>query len=98
MNAYFYCNDILNRNNLADAGHFLKIYRIVDPNNADMYYMWADYYARTNDYEKSLYMLNMAAKNGFYDIEKINSTPSFHSLADKKEFEEATLLIENNNL
>ncbi len=93
--SFSYSNNAL-RNNQSDAlMHFLQIYTLVDPDNADCAYLWACYYININDTKNALKSLNDAVLKGFNDVIKLNTDPYFTTLKNDTAFSSLLKKIRN---
>lgn len=76
--SYMYADNSLKNNKLAEAQKYLYIYEKVDPENTEVYYLKAIYYALQNNNSLALNALEMAVSKGFNDFERIAKDPHFH--------------------
>ncbi len=88
--SYLYLDNSLKNNELAKAQKYLFIYQKVDPDNTEVYYLQAVYYAMQGKNALSLSSLQTAVKKGFDDFERIAEDPHFHfSEAEMEKITEA---------
>lgn len=72
-------SDILN-NQQEKALKKLKIYEMVDPENPDVYLMYARYYLLTEDRQKMVESYRMAVEKGFDEVNNYATTSSWKQL------------------
>ena len=70
----------------------LKVYEAADPQNPDMWFFKAGYYAAT-DKNAAHTFLHTAAEKGFFDMDRLNNDPNLKELAN----DEIRSLIQANN-
>jgi hypothetical protein len=75
--AYMYSDNALKNGKLAEAQNYLFIYEKVDPENTEVYYLKAVYYAMQNRKDLALDELKKAVKLGFDDFERIYKDSHF---------------------
>ena len=86
LTVYGYTSNAKNMNNSEKEQKYLDIYKIVDPENAEPWYLYAEIYASNGKDEKAIKSLQEAVKLGFDDIERMKKDDAFRSLKDKKEY------------
>ncbi len=77
-------------NNIPAATYFCKLYILIDPTNSEAYYFMAEINAKQNENENAIKALEMAVKNGFSDVTRLQNDNSFSTLKGRKEFEKIT--------
>ena len=92
--AYMYSDKTVKTNDYANANKFLQIYELVDPTNSEVYYLKATVYIKQGNKQKAIESLNLAVKNGFEDLKRLNEDLEFESIRQTAEFKE---IIENLN-
>lgn len=80
MVSYSLANNEITSNNADGAKKTLQIYEIVDPDNTDVYLMYARYYLMTNDKEQMVASYKKAVEKGFTNIEQYSSDATFRIL------------------
>lgn len=80
MVSYSLANNEILSNNAPSALKTLQIYEMVDPDNPDVYLMFARYYLMTNDREQMVASYKKAVKKGFTDNAQYASDPSWKML------------------
>lgn len=85
--AYMQASGALKQNAIPAAGIFCKIYLLVDPTNSEAYYLTASVFAIEGNTGDAIKSLNVAVKNGFIDIQRLQSDPVFSGIKNTKEFE-----------
>ena len=65
---------------------FLTIYQMVDPENSEHQYMFADLYAIKKDNTKALSSLKNAVKLGFNDLARMEADPALSPLKSSPEY------------
>ncbi len=84
--AYSYSNSALQQNNLQAAGHYLSLYRIIDPSNPEHEYMMALMKARQGDNKGAIQFLEEAVKLGFEEFDRMKAEPDFAGIRQEKDF------------
>jgi len=84
--AYSYANSSLNGNNLDQAGMYIKLYSLIDPQNSEHSYMSATLFAKRNQIDKVIPALKEAVKLGFDDVGRLQNDPVFASIKNNKDF------------
>jgi dienelactone hydrolase len=74
---YIFSNNALKNNQLQDLQKFIYIYERLEPENSEVYYLKAIFYARQNDNNLALKSLEEAVNKGFNDRNRIRKEPSF---------------------
>lgn len=85
---YTYCNQAFSMNNLHAAEKLVKVYSIVDPDNAEWAYMQAGLYARLGVREYVVPSLNRAVASGFNDRMRLQNDPVFASFQQESDFQQ----------
>ncbi len=67
MMAYVHTNTYLDSRNMKAAARFLKLYRMIDPENSDIDYLQACYFSIQNKPKEAANSLSKAFRNGFND-------------------------------
>jgi dienelactone hydrolase len=91
--AYMQSSGALKQNTLPAAEFFCKIYVLVDPTNNEAHYLTASVNAEKGNTKDAINSLNLAVKNGFADITRLQNDSAFASLKGTKEFEEVITKI-----
>ncbi len=78
--SYMAANSTLNQNQLPQAGHYLKVYEKIDPNNQEVYYLQAVLSARLKMDSAVVPLLEKAVLNGFNDLERLEKEVDFQAL------------------
>lgn len=86
--AYMYANKVMQENNINAAEHFCKLYVLVDPTNSEAHYLTAVVNAKQGKTKEAISSLNAAVKNGFTDVERLQSENAFNEIKNTKEFGE----------
>ena len=73
-----YADNALKNNKLIEAQKYLFIYEKADPDNTEVYYLKAVYYALQNNNSLALKSLETAVIKGFDDFERIQKDSHFH--------------------
>ena len=84
--SYSAVNNALNSGQPESAEKFLKIYSLVDPENADCDYFWSCFYAMTARNKKAIEALHHAVDKGFRDADKLMKDPTFEMLRNDTAF------------
>ena len=97
MGAYMYTSNAIVNGTPGQAEQFLNVYELVDPENPDMFFFRASFYARNGNNSSALESLKKAAEHGFSDLEKLKGgDPAFSSLRKMKEYEEIMEQVSQN--
>ncbi len=84
--SYLYAKQALAQNNVPETAKFLMIYRGSDPDNPEVYFMLAEYYALQGNVAKVLPMLNKAVEKGFKEPGRIKTSRYFRTFHDNPSF------------
>ena len=79
LSLYMYSSSALKNANGIEGEHFLELYRMVDPENSDAYYLSACLAAKQNDNRQTLAYLQQSVKFGFNDEKKFKQDPFFEA-------------------
>jgi hypothetical protein len=95
---YSNCSSAYGQGNYADAEHFIELYALIDPDNSEPEFMWAQIFARKKDTDKSLIHLRKAADLGFKEKGRVENDSIFVKLnADKRFSETMDIITKNQN-
>ncbi len=94
--AFSTCNSLYTQNNLTEAEHYIELYAIIDSDNPEPEFMFAQVYARKKDSDKAMEHLNKAAELGFNDKSRIENDTIFFKYNPDKRFVEAMDIINKN--
>lgn len=86
--AYMYSGNALNADRYPEAKQIIGIYAMLEPHNAEHFYMSAQLNVKTGFPDKALTDLKSAIKEGFSDFERLNNDPVFVPLKNTKGFME----------
>ncbi len=96
---YLYTDGSLKNRQWEEARKYLMIYRFVDPDNPEVYFLQARLFAMTGEPPaKILAALQTAADKGFYDVKKLNTDPLFVTLYNNPRFRKIRQQIKKNPL
>jgi dienelactone hydrolase len=84
--SYMQTTNALNQNMLPAADFFCKIYLLVDPTNSEAHYLMADIFSKNGNKTEAVKSLNLAIKNGFIDLVRLQSDEAFKGIKNTKEF------------
>lgn len=87
LSAYSLSNRGLQQNNYNEAGRYIELYRIIDPENCEHRYMAAQLNMKMNKKEDALIELQNAVKLGFKDKKRLQNDPIFTTLHSEPAFE-----------
>ncbi len=76
-------NHYINANENTEAGHFVGLYKLVDPTNSEAWYFSAILNARAGRQQAAQDDLLKAVRCGFRDRQRMKQQPEFKSLADR---------------
>jgi len=88
MLAYMYTSGAIKNNQQADIEKYLTIYKLVDPENADLDYFTACNFVKLNQLDKAMESIESAFKHGFTDIDTFENDPIFEPLKSNGHFKE----------
>lgn len=86
--AYMQASSALQSNQLELTENFLKIYQMVDPENSEHQYLFADLYARKKENTNAISSLKNAMQLGFNDVARMESDPSLFVLRNDSEYKQ----------
>ncbi len=84
--SYLYANGSLKNGQMDETKKFLMMYQMVDPNNSEVYFIKAEYYALINQNAKVFESLQDALKHGFKDAYRIKNNSYFQKLRSSEKF------------
>ncbi len=84
------------QNNFGEAEHFIELYALIDPDNPEPEFMWAQIFAHKKDIVNSLVHLKKSAGLGFKEKARIDNDTIFLKLNSDKRFAEILETIINN--
>ena len=82
--------------NYAEAEHFIELYALIDSDNPEPEFMWAQIFARKKDIDKSLNHLKRSAELGFKEKARVENDSIFQKLNNDKRFAEIMDMITKN--
>ena len=91
--AYMQASGALKQNAIPAAEYFCKVYVLVDPANTEAYYLTADVAAKQGKTNEAISALNLSVKNGFKDLQRLQTDSAFTSLKGTKEFDDLVAKI-----
>ncbi|MBN2637901.1 MAG: hypothetical protein JXR65_02290 [Bacteroidales bacterium] len=86
LTSYLYANNSLKNGQMEATSKFLMIYQMVDPDNPEVYFMKAEYYAVQNHDDKAIQSLQDAVDHGFNDMSRIKNNKYFLNLKSSSQF------------
>ena len=89
--AYMNASSALESNQPDVMEKSLKIYELVDPENSEHQYLFADYYAKNKENAKALASMKNAVKLGFNDVARMETDALLVGLKNDQEYK---LLVE----
>jgi len=84
--SYSYCKSTLQQNRMDLSRKYLYIYQQADPYNGDMLYFWSIYFAKLQEYSRSIDSLSKAIKLGFCDKFLIENESAYLPIKDSIRF------------
>jgi len=82
----------------AEAEHYIELYAIIDTDNPEPEFMYAQIFARQNNADKTMEHLKKAAGLGFSEKSRIDNDTIFQKFNSDKRFSEITdIIIKNEN-
>lgn len=85
--SYLYADRALKENDMEAAAKFLQIYEASDPDNPEVYFMKAEYFASGGKPANVLPTLKLAIEKGFNEPKRIKNSKHFHPFYNKKAFQ-----------
>jgi hypothetical protein len=85
--AYMKVNGELKAGDREKAGHFIRLYALVDPTNAEAPYLAAGWFMAQGKDGEALKSLTKAVDLGFSDLKRIGSDPAFTHLKGKPDYD-----------
>lgn len=89
-------DNALKNNSEELAYYFLQLKELVQPEEPIVYYLYASFFARNDQIEKSLSFLDKAVNMGFDDVYRITTDANFNTLRSNPKFIELSQRIEMN--
>lgn len=86
LSSYLYANRSIQNKQVGATSKFLMIYELVDPDNPEVYFMKAEYFAMQGETNKSLDALRESLDHGFKDEERIKNNTYFKNLKTSAQF------------
>ncbi|HEX8517381.1 MAG TPA: hypothetical protein VF868_14385 [Bacteroidia bacterium] len=90
---YMQTSGALKQNDLRAAGHFGKLYVLVDPENHEAHYLMAVIHAKNRNQDQALRSLKTALNNGYADKKRIMDESAFADLKNAGELQEVLTQI-----
>jgi predicted esterase len=84
--SYIYAKRAAGDHDYGELAKYLLIYGISNPDNPEVYFMKAEYYATRGYPAKVIPTLKIAVEKGFDEPWRLEKNKSFHPFFDKKEF------------
>ncbi|MEI6123022.1 MAG: hypothetical protein WCQ95_05270 [Bacteroidota bacterium] len=94
--AFSTCTSLYNQGNLTEAEHYIELYTIIDTDNSEPEFMFAEVNARKKDADKTMLHLAKAAELGFNDKGRIDNDTIFLKYNQDKRFAEIMDRIKKN--
>ncbi len=93
---YSNCSSLIGQSNFTEAEHFIELYALIDNDNPEPEFMWAQIFARKKDIDNSILHLKKSADLGFKEKSRIDNDSVFFKLNNDKRFTEIIDLISKN--
>jgi len=90
------CNQLYGQNRFAEAERYIELYSIIDPDNSEPEFMYAQIYARKKDADKTMEHLKKASDMGFSEKSRIDNDTIFQKFNSDKRFAEIMNVIAKN--
>ncbi len=94
--AFSTCNSLYSQNNFEEAEHYIELYALIDSDNPEPEFMYAQVCARKKDNDNAMLHLKRAAELGFSDKGRIDNDTIFMKYNADKRFAEAMETINSN--
>ncbi len=95
--SYLYAKQAVKDHDYGELAKYLLIYGISDPDNPEVYFMKAEYYATRGFPQKVIPTLKTAMEKGFDEPARLENNKSFHPFFNKKEFQELVNQLKEKN-
>lgn len=96
LSAFSASSSLYNQNKFVEAGRYIELYSIIDTDNPEPEFMFAQIYARKKDAEKTIEHLKKAADLGFSEKSRIDKDTIFMKFNSDKRFTEIMDAIAKN--
>ena len=94
--AYMNASHFISQKQYEEAGQYLKIYGMVDPENPDVYYLSAQLNALQSKNNEALKELQMAAENKYTDLNNLESDAAFKLIRASADYEKIRQKVAEN--
>lgn len=94
--AFSASNSLYTQGRYDEAEHYIELYSIIDTDNSEPEFMYAQIFARKKDADKTMEHLKKAADLGFGDKSRIDNDTIFQKFNNDKRFAEFISIIEKN--
>ena len=95
--SFMYASDALRQNQLKESEKYLTIYKKVDPENPEVYYLKAVLSARSDQPKQLFIELQKAADHGFNEYERMKNSPDFKIYQENPDFRRILSEVKNKN-
>jgi dienelactone hydrolase len=96
LSSFSASSSLYGQNRFAEAEHYIGLYAIIDKDNPEPEFMYAQIYARKKDADKTMEHLKKAADLGFSEKSRIDNDSIFQKFNADKRFAEIIGIIEKN--
>ncbi|HNW69113.1 MAG TPA: hypothetical protein PKI01_01825 [Bacteroidales bacterium] len=96
LSSFSASSSLYSQNRFAEAEHYIELYAIIDKDNPEPEFMYAQIYARKKDADKTMEHLKKAANIGFSEKSRIDNDSIFQKFNADKRFAEIIGMIEKN--
>ena len=93
--AYMVSTGVLNSGDVEKAKKLLEIYSMIDPENPEPAYLFAEIFCKEGNTKKAIKLLQESVKLGFDDFERISKDNAFITLKDNKDFKDILEKVKN---
>jgi hypothetical protein len=93
---YMYTDHALKADDLTNADHFLKVFKMADPQNPDCSYLAAVFYMKKGNPQQAISSLNEATSLGYNEVPKLTAEPVFSSLQNDEAFKKVVSKVAEN--
>ena len=91
--AFSTTSSALQSNNEINAENYVKIYKMVDPENPDMFYLTACLLSTEGEVDSAVEMLYKAIEKGFTDVSRLQKDPMLELVRMSESYQKLYLLI-----
>ena len=84
---YMTISHAYNANDMSKVEILLELYKLVDPENSEHAYIYAELYSKQGKADKAINSLKEAVKLGFKDLDRLQHDPALNQLKGNKDYD-----------